>query len=46
MENLLCHTGRIFTLDELEDQAKAAPENMPRELNELSEHGKDDDMPD
>jgi hypothetical protein len=43
MNNLLCHPGRIFTLDELDDQAKAAPETMPRELNELPEDGKEDD---
>jgi hypothetical protein len=39
MNNLLCHPGRIFTLDELDDQAKAAPESMPRELNESLEDG-------
>jgi hypothetical protein len=46
MENLLCHTGRIFTLDELDGQAKAAPEATPRELIELPEDGTEDDMPD
>ena len=45
MESLLCHTGRIFTLDELGDQAKAEPETMPRELNELPKDRKEDDMP-
>jgi len=43
MNNLLCHPGRIFTLDELDDQAKAAPESMPRELNESLGDGKEDD---
>ena len=46
MEGLLCHIGRIFTLDGLDGQAKAAPEAMPCELNELPEDGKEDDMPD
>jgi hypothetical protein len=46
MKNLLCHTGRIFTLDELNDQAKATPETAPRELNELPKDRKEDDMPD
>jgi hypothetical protein len=46
MENLLCHTGRIFTLDELDGQAKAAPEAMPHELNEFPEDGREDEMPD
>jgi len=45
MENLLCHTGRIFTLDELDGQANAAPETMPRELNESLEDGKEDETP-
>ena len=40
MNNLLCHTGRIFTLDELDGQAKAAPESMPRELTESLEDEK------
>jgi hypothetical protein len=46
MENLLCHTGRIFTIDEVDGQPEAAPESMPRELNELPEDAKEDAMPD
>jgi hypothetical protein len=34
MNNLHCHTGRTFTLNELNDQAKAARESMARELAE------------
>jgi hypothetical protein len=43
MNNLLCHPGRIFTLDEIDGQAEAAPESMPRELTESLEDGKEDD---
>jgi hypothetical protein len=46
MENLLCHTGRIFTVDELDEQAKAAQESVPREPNEFPEDRKEDEMPD
>jgi hypothetical protein len=43
MNNLLCHPGRIFTLDEIDGQAEAAPEGMPRELTESLEDGKEGD---
>ena len=46
MENLRCHPGRFFTLDGLDDQAKAEPEAMPRELNEWREDRKEDYKPD
>ena len=34
MENLLCHPGRIFTLDGLTTKPKPRRKAMPRELNE------------
>jgi hypothetical protein len=34
MKNLLCHPGRTFTLDELDDQTKAARESTSRKLTE------------
>lgn len=46
MENLLCHTGRIFTLDEVDGQAKTAPESMPSGMTESLEDVKEVDMPD
>jgi hypothetical protein len=46
MENLLCHPGRIFTLDDLDGQAECAPESISRELTESLEDGKEDDNAD
>lgn len=43
MENLLCHTGRIFALDEVDGQAPATPETMPGEMTESLEDGREND---
>ena len=43
MNNLLCHPGRIFTLDELDGQAEAAPQSMPREMTGSLADGKEND---
>jgi hypothetical protein len=43
MNNLLCHPGRIFTLDEFDGRTDAAPESMPRKLTESLEDGREDD---
>ena len=43
MENLLCHTGRVFTLDELDSQAKAAPDSMPGEMTGSPADGKENE---
>ena len=34
MNDLLCHPGRTFTLDELDDQTKAARESTSRKFTE------------
>ena len=39
--NLHCHIGRAFTLDEREDKFKAARESMSRELTEALKHGEE-----
>ncbi len=35
MDNLLCHLGRTFTLDECEDHAEAVRKSMTRKLTEV-----------
>jgi hypothetical protein len=46
MNNLLCHTGRIFTTDELEGKAKAERESMTRKLEAALEDDVMDDVVD
>jgi hypothetical protein len=46
MENLLCHTGRIFTLDEFDGQAKAEPESISRVVSESLEDEEENEKPD
>jgi hypothetical protein len=43
MNNLLCHPGRTFLLDELDGQAEAAPKSVPDEITESLADGKEND---